>query len=91
MSIIAQHFDLILSAIITATHKSAYPKIGTQDPRPGIHLKGETRDPRTGTLILHGTRDPKPRTLKETPGTPMIGETGDPKLTSFVEPWTEEL
>ena len=44
-----------------------------------------------GALILHGTRDPKPRTLKERPGTPMIGETRDPKLTSFVEPWTQEL
>ena len=57
--------------------KKAYPKSGP-----------ETRDfwwdPRPGTLILHGTIDPTPRTLKERPGTPMIGETGDPKLTSLV-------
>ena len=63
----------------------------TRDPRPRVHLIGGIRNPRPGVLVSHGTRDPKPRTLKERPGAPMVGKTGDPKLTFLVKPWTLEL
>ena len=64
-------------------------------PRPGTfggtrHHMGDTRDPGPisqvglGTLILYRTIDQTPRTLTDRPETPMIGETGDPKLTSLV-------
>ena len=48
-------------------------------------------DPRPGTLIIHETRDPRLRTLKDEHETLMIGETGDPKQTSLVEPGAQEL
>ena len=71
------------------------PKGETRDPRSRAHLETRgsqcgTQDPRHGPLIFHGTRDSKPRTLKERPGTTMIGETGEPKLAPLVEPWTQE-
>lgn len=72
----------------------------TQDPRPGTLKLGPNTwdpshrwDPAPETLEPYFTWDPrlKTQTLKERPGTLMIGETGDRKLTSLVEPCTQEL
>ena len=60
----------------------------SQDPRPGTKLIGGSQDPRPRTLILLGTWDPRLSSLKEGSVGLMIGETGDPKQTSLVEPGT---
>ena len=68
------------------------PKGETRDPRSGTHLIGGTRDPKLRTLKMRPkTQDPRPKTLKERLRTPMIYETGDPKSTSLVNSWTQEL